>query len=52
MVRKLLTWGGLAFVLFLIASNPGVAGSIFQSIGEGIMDVAQGLGELFTSPVG
>ena len=51
MVKKVLTWGGLAFILFYIAFAPDQAVAVFKSIGGGIMDIAQGLGEFFTSLV-
>jgi len=51
MVKKVLTWGGLAFILFMIAFAPDKAAGVFKAIGGGIMDIAQGLGEFFTSLV-
>lgn len=51
MVKKVMTWGGLAFMLFFIAFRPATAGDVFQSLGGGIMDIAQGLGAFFTSLV-
>ena len=51
MVKKVLTWGGLAFLLFFIAFRPDSAAQVFKSIGGGIMAIAQGLGDFFTSLV-
>lgn len=51
MVKKVVTWGGLAFILFYIAFQPDQAGDAFKAIGGGIMDIAKGLGEFFTSLV-
>jgi hypothetical protein len=51
MVKKVLTWGGLAFLLFFIAFRPAEAADVFKSVGGGIMDVAQGLGDFFSSLV-
>ncbi|GGK30425.1 hypothetical protein GCM10010124_24020 [Pilimelia terevasa] len=51
MVRKVLTWGGLAFLLFFVAFRPESAANVFRAIGAGIADVAQGLGEFFTNLV-
>ena len=51
MVRKVMTWGFLAFLLFFIAFRPDAAGDVLKWIGGGIADVAQGLGHLFTDLV-
>jgi hypothetical protein len=51
MAKKVLTWGGLAFLLFFIAFRPDSAAQVFKSIGGGIADIAQGLGDFFTSLV-
>ncbi|GGJ92133.1 hypothetical protein GCM10010123_22420 [Pilimelia anulata] len=51
MVKKVLTWGGLAFLLFFVAFRPESAANVFKSIGGGIADVAEGLGEFFTNLV-
>lgn len=51
MVKKVLTWGGLAFLLFFIAFRPDSAAEVFKSLGGGLTDVAQGLGDFFTSLV-
>lgn len=44
MVKKILTWGGIAFLLFFIAYRPDSAGAVFQSIGGTIADIGRGLG--------
>jgi len=51
MVKKVLTWGGIAFLIFFIAFRPDSAADVFKSIGGGIMDVAQGFGDFVTSLV-
>ncbi|GAA2521092.1 hypothetical protein [Pilimelia columellifera] len=51
MVKKVLTWGGLAFLLFFVAFRPESAAEVFKSIGAAIGDIAQGLGEFFTNLV-
>jgi hypothetical protein len=51
MVKKVLVWGGLAFILFYIAFAPGTAAGVFKALGGGIMDIAQGLGDFFKSLV-
>jgi hypothetical protein len=51
MVKKILTWGGIAFLVFFIAFRPDNAANVFKSIGNGIMDLASGFGDFFTSLV-
>jgi hypothetical protein len=51
MVKKVLTWGGLAFLLFFIAFRPEAAAQVFRNLGSNIADIAQGLGDFFTSLV-
>lgn len=51
-LKKLLTWGGIAFLIFFIAYQPEGAADVFKSLGGGIKDIAVGLatffGELFS----
>jgi hypothetical protein len=51
MVKKVLTWAGLAFLIFFIAYRPNSAADVFKSLGGGIMDMAQGFGDFFTNLV-
>jgi hypothetical protein len=51
MVKKILTWGGLAFLIFFIAYSPDSAAQVFRSIGNGIVDIATGFGQFFTNLV-
>ena len=51
MVKKVLTWGGIAFLIFFVAYRPQSAAQVFKSIGGGIVDVAQGFGDFFSSLV-
>ncbi|MCW6007535.1 hypothetical protein K1W54_23745 [Micromonospora sp. CPCC 205371] len=48
MVKKVLTWGGIAFLIFFIAYNPGSAADVFQSLGNTVADIASGFGQFFT----
>jgi hypothetical protein len=47
MVKKILTWGSIAFLIFFVAYRPASAAQVFKSIGGGIMDIASGFGEFF-----
>ncbi|GIF64870.1 hypothetical protein Ais01nite_29050 [Asanoa ishikariensis] len=51
MLKKILTWGGIAFLVFFIAFRPNESADVFKNIGGGIMDVAEGFGDFFTSLV-
>lgn len=51
MVKKVLTWAGVAFLIFFIAMRPNSAADVFKSLGGGIMDIAQGFGDFFTNLV-
>lgn len=45
MVKRILTFGGIAFLLFFIAYRPDSAGEVFLAIGNTIGDIGKGLGE-------
>jgi hypothetical protein len=51
MVKKVLTWAGVAFLIFFIAFRPNSAADVVKSLGGGIMDIAQGFGDFFTNLV-
>ncbi|WP_329104678.1 hypothetical protein OG792_30430 [Micromonospora sp. NBC_01699] len=49
MVKKVLTWGGIAFLVFFVAFRPDSAADVFKSLGGGVMDIAQGFSDFFAS---
>lgn len=51
MLKKILTWGAVAFLIFFIAYRPQSAAQVFRSIGSGIMDIATGFGDFFSNLV-
>jgi hypothetical protein len=51
MVKKVLTWGGIAFLIFFVAYRPDAAANVFKSLGGGLVDIAQGFGDFFTGLV-
>jgi len=51
MVKKVLTWGFVAFLIFFIAYRPSEAAAVFTSIGHGILDIASGVGDFFSNLV-
>ena len=51
MIKKILTWGGLAFLVFFIAYRPNEASGIVGQIASSIGDVAQGFGDFVAGVV-
>jgi hypothetical protein len=51
MVKKILTWAAVAFLIFFVAFRPDSAAQVFKSVGAAIIDIAQGFGDFFTSLV-
>jgi len=49
MVKKVLTWGLIAFLIFFMAYRPQSAAAVVRSIGGGIMDVMAGFGDFFSN---
>ena len=49
MVRRVLTWGGVAFLVFFVAYRPATAKDLLYSVGGGLMDIAHDLGDFFSS---
>lgn len=49
MVKKIATWGGIAFLLFFIAYRPDSAADVFQSLGSTVGDIGKGMGDFITS---
>ena len=51
MIKKVLTWLAIAFLIFFIAFNPRSAAAVFESLGGTIADIARGFGTFFTDLV-
>ena len=51
MVKKILVWGGIAFLIFFVAFRPDAAANVVKSLGNTVMDIAQGFGDFFSSLV-
>jgi hypothetical protein len=43
-VKKVLSWGLLAFLVFYVVTQPDQAAEVMRSIGSGLRTVAVGLG--------
>lgn len=44
MLRRVLTWGGVALLIWFIVSQPQSAASVVRSMGTGLQDIAEGFG--------
>jgi hypothetical protein len=51
MVKKVLTWCLIAFLIFFVAYRPANAAAVFRSLGSGVVDIAQGFGDFFSNLV-
>jgi hypothetical protein len=50
-MKKLISWGSVAFLVFFIAFRPGEAADVVGSLAGGILDVANGFAKFFTDLV-
>ncbi|MGH3682654.1 MAG: hypothetical protein ACRDT2_20675 [Natronosporangium sp.] len=51
MVKKILVWGGLAFLILFIAYNPGDAADVVRALGNGLTNMFQGFGDFVSELV-
>jgi hypothetical protein len=51
MVKKVLTWGLVAFLIFFVVSKPANAAMVAKQLGNGIADIGDGFGTFFTNLV-
>ena len=49
MLKKVLIWGGIAFLVFFVAFRPGAAAHVVGEIGSTAVDIFQGVGDFFRS---
>jgi hypothetical protein len=50
-MKKVLTWCLIAFLIFFIAYRPANAAQVFRSLGDGVVGIAQGFGDFFSNLV-
>ena len=48
LVKKILTWGAVIFLMFFMAFRPEAAANIFRSLGAALMVIIQGFGDFFS----
>jgi hypothetical protein len=51
MVKKVLTWALVAFLVFFVVSRPTAAAQVVKSIGSGIKSIGVGFGDFFSNLV-
>lgn len=51
MLRKVVVWGGIAFVVFFVASKPDAAGDVVRMVGQKAVEIFAGVGGFFESLV-
>ncbi|GGM13514.1 MULTISPECIES: hypothetical protein [Micromonospora] len=47
-IKRVLAWGSLAFLIYFMAFRPEAAAQMFKSIGVALVAMAQGLGDFLT----
>ncbi|MER7164876.1 hypothetical protein ABT336_02195 [Micromonospora sp. NPDC000207] len=47
-VKRVLAWGLLAFLIYFLAFRPDAAAEMFKAIGAALVAMAQGLGDFLT----
>lgn len=51
MLKKVIIWGGIAFIVFFVAFRPGAAGEVIATLGDVAASIFRGIGEFFGSLV-
>ncbi|SBT52215.1 hypothetical protein [Micromonospora narathiwatensis] len=51
-LKKLLAWGLIAFLIYYVAFRPNGAAQLVKTIGAGLMAIAQGIGDFLTGLMG
>jgi hypothetical protein len=47
MLKKILTWGAIAFVVFFVAFRPGAAADTLRTLGDTAASIFAGIGGFF-----
>ena len=51
MLKKIVVWGGVAFIVFFVAFRPDAAADIITGLGDMAVDIFTGVGKFFGSLV-
>lgn len=49
MLKKILVWGGIAFLVFFVAFRPGSAVDVVKTLGEAVVSIFEGVNAFFRS---
>ncbi|HEX5540414.1 MAG TPA: hypothetical protein VFX60_02435 [Micromonospora sp.] len=49
MIKKILTWAFVAFLIFFVAFQPDSAADVAKTLGAAVLDIARGFGNFFAS---
>lgn len=52
MLRKYLTWAGIAFLIFFVAFKPDSAAEVVYTLGNTAVDIMANMGDFFSGLVG
>lgn len=50
-MKKILLWGGIAFLILFVAYNPADAAEVVRALGRGVTNMAQGFGDFVSELV-
>lgn len=51
MLKRVLVYAGITFIVFFVAFKPAAAGSAVKKLGETFVDILQGIGDFFSGIV-
>lgn len=51
MLKKIMVWGGIAFLVFFVAFKPSATGDAVKTLGQTLIDIGNGIGDFFNSIV-
>lgn len=52
MLKKILVWLGIAFLIFLVAFKPSSAADVVRTLGNTALDIMASMGDFFSGLVG
>lgn len=51
LLKKILGWGSVAFLVFFVTTRPGEAADILKAGGNVLIDIGNGIGDFFAALV-
>jgi hypothetical protein len=49
MMKKIFLWGGVAFLIFYVATRPNDAAGVVRQLGGGLQSIAVGFGDFLSN---